>query len=98
MSPIPSYQLEEIYKVLETVLSDGSPVVTDVKLAGLLNAAWMRLETWESDIRNKEEHTLSRLSSISYPTAEIVRYRLQTVLEAVERVRETETGATEYLR
>lgn len=40
--------LERALQRLDNLLDDDSPIVQDVKVAGLVHAAWMRLKTWES--------------------------------------------------
>jgi hypothetical protein len=90
--PLPKL-LEHNIELLDSLLTDGCRTTQDAELAGLIHAAWMRLKNWESDIKNEERSTLSRITQLSPPTAAIVEARLIRLKQATERVKDANLTA-----
>jgi hypothetical protein len=69
---------------IDRALLANCQMVNDGGSAEIVHAAWMRMRNWESDIRNVEKSTLTRLETMSPQTAEIVKARLTKLLRATE--------------
>jgi hypothetical protein len=85
--------LQRNLEALDSLLTQESHIVQDTELAGLIHAAWIRLKNWETDIKNEEKLTLSKLPQLSSQTAEIVRTRMKTLLQTIQEVKDTSLSA-----
>jgi hypothetical protein len=61
---LPSLFDDNVQRLNVLVFSE-TLLVEDLKMKGLLCAAWMRLMNWKSDIKDEEKATLSKLDGIS---------------------------------
>jgi hypothetical protein len=82
---LPNLFEDSVQRLNALVLSE-TLLVEDLKLKGLLYAAWMRLMNWKSDIKDEEKATLSKLEGISPQIADIVRGRLISLSGAIQVV------------
>lgn len=80
--------LNESLELLNHLLTHDFPLMEDIELAGLIHAAWMRLKNWESDIKNEERATLKEILKLSPLTADIVRDRLDSLLQNASFVKD----------